>query len=204
MVPEERAKHIQALKTVCHSPDVAEIAVAIEYCQLLLAESPPRNNFTYFPADTLGKVLLYAFKCTDNIEYLNKSIAACRDMLGMANKRWPHFHVIGRLCHALSVHWNLFKDGKDFDELIQLYSISSKDPYTKVPDQLELLYVWAENAQHHGHHTTPTAYETALSLMEDTVLFAPTLETQHLHLVSKCYVHKELPQNVASFEVSRG
>jgi hypothetical protein len=40
--------------------------------------------------------------------------------------------------------------------------------------------------------------------MEDILLFAPTLETQHLHLVSRRDVYEELPANMASYEISRG
>jgi len=65
-------------------------------------------------------------------------------------------------------------------------------------------YLWTQNARGHGHHTTSTVYETTLSLMEDSLLIAPTLETQHHHLVAWHKIHKELPKNMASYEVSRG
>ena len=203
-VPEERGKHIQALESVCNTTDIAEIAEAIEYCQLLLALSPPSNRLTYFPALALGKVLFHACRCTHDMEYLNESIASFRNILGMPYTEWAHFEVIVHLYTSLSVRWMVFGDKNDFDEMMQLCSVASKDTYAHIPNQLGFSYHWAEDARTNGHHTTSTAYETALSLMEDTLLFAPTLETQHLHLVSRRHIYEELPKNMASYEVSRG
>ena len=100
---EERVKHLDALATVCRTTDIAEITAAIEYCQLLLALTPPFYAITYFPAEALGQVLFHAFKCTDNIEYLDKSIVAFRDVLGMPSTKFGHFQVILRLFNALSI-----------------------------------------------------------------------------------------------------
>jgi len=203
-VPEERTKHLEALDTVHRTADVEEIEEAIEYCQTLLALVPPSDALTYRAAGALGSVLFHAFKHTDNIEYLNEAIVAFRNILGMPTTEWAHFKVISCLCHSLSKRWNIFGEKKDFDEMIQLCSMASQDPYANVPNRLALSYQWAENARRNGHHTASTAYETALSLMEDALLFAPTLETQHFHLVSQRGVSEELPENMASYEVSRG
>jgi len=203
-VPEERVTHLDALETVCRTTDITEVAETIEYCQLLLALTPPCIGITYFPAEALGKVLFHAFKCTDNIEYLDKSIVAFRNILGMPSTKSAHFQVIVKLFNALSDCYNLYGDEKDFDEIMELCSIASKDTYANVPDRFRSSSIWAEIARHNGHRTTSTAYEATLSLMEDTLLFAPTLETQHFHLVSQRDVYEELPTNMASYEVSRG
>jgi len=203
-VPAERVKHLRALKTVCHTTDIADIEEAIEYCQLLLASTPPNHIITYCPANALGEVLFHAFKCTANIEYLNKSIAAFRNILGMPSTKWARFGVIGSLHEALSARCSLSRDEKDFDGMMRLCSMASKDPYANVPARLKVSYVWAENARRNGHYTTSTAYETTLSLMEDTLLFIPTLEMKHLHLISQRDIYQEFPENMASYEVSRG
>jgi len=96
-VPEERMKYLGALETECRTTDIAEIAEAIEYCQLLLASNPPHNGSKYLPAKALGKVLFHAFKCTDNIEYLDKSIVAFRNILEMPSTKAGHFYVIDHL-----------------------------------------------------------------------------------------------------------
>jgi len=203
-VPEERAKHAWALQIVYHTTDMAKIPEAIEYCRLFLALIPPSDAVIYCPANSLGKALFHAFECTDDIEYLNESIAVFHNILGMPITKWACFQVIENLLDALSLQGNLSGDEKDFDEIMQLCSMASNDMFANVPDRLRLSYRWAENARRNEHHTTSTAYETALSLMEDTLLFAPTLETQHLHLVSRRNVYEELPKNMASYEVNRG
>ena len=203
-VQEEREGHLRALQNVCCTTDIAEIEEAIEYCQLLLELTPPGNITLYHPAIALGEVLFHAFKCTDNMEYLNKSIATFRNMFGIPNSKSIHFEVIVNLQDTLAAHWNRSGDKKSFDEMMQLCSMASNDTYASVSDRLKVSYVWAENARREGHHTTPTAYETALSLMEDTLLFAPNLETQHFHLVSQPLAYEELPKDMASYEVRRG
>jgi len=203
-VPQDRAKHLRALTTVCRTTDIAEIADAIEYCRFLLALTPPSDSIIHRPAMALGNVLFHAFKCTYNIEYLNESIAAFRNILAMPNLQCVCFDAIIVLHDALSTRCNFSGDKDDFDEIMQLCSVASNDTYTNVPDRLTFSHIWAENARHNGHHTTSTAYQTVLSLMEDTLLFAPTLEAQHLHLVSRREVYDELPKNIASYEFGRG
>ena len=87
---------------------------------------------------------------------------------------------------------------------MQLYSTHSKNTHKNAEDRFPMSCEWAGNARLHGHHTTSTAYETAISSMEDTLLFAPTLETQHLHLVTLRDGYEELPLDMASYEVRRG
>jgi len=204
-VPKEKANHDRALNDVCRTTDIAGITEAIEYCQLLIALTPSPKRIRLHPAYTLGKVLFHALKCTDNIEYLNKSIATFRNYLAMSPTNLGNSQdVKSDLYYALAICYNFSGDKKDFNEMIQLSSMVSKDTYVNAPNQLIFSHVWAENARRKWHHTTSSAYETALSSMEDTLLFAPTLETQHFHLVLLRNIYKELPKDMASYEVSRG
>ena len=204
-VKEENIKYSSALKSVCRTTDIAEIGDAIEYCRLLLASSSPSHPAILQPAQALGRVLFHAFKCTDNIEYLNKSIATFYDILQMPIARFLSlFDIIEELVNALSVRLTLSGDQRDFDETMQLYSRASKDTCVIARKRLRLSYRWAENARRNGHHSTSTAYEAAVSLLQDTLLYAPTLETQHFHLISLRHVVEELPLDIASYHVGRG
>jgi len=202
--PKEQVTHLRALLLVCRSRNIPEVAEAIVYCQLLLALSSPSHPITFHPANALAQVLLHAFECTNNMEFLDKSIAAFYDILEMPSAEHAHFHAIEGLSRALSTRWMLSEDQKDFDELMQLYSRASKNPYASERRRLRITYRWAEHARHKGDQTTSTAYKTALSLMEDTLLLAPTLETQHFHLVALSHVYEKLPLDFASHEVNRG
>jgi len=203
-VPEEGTKHLRVLESVCRATNIVEIGDAIEYCRLLLASTPPRHHVILRTVKTLGKVLFHAFKSTDNIEYLNESIATFHDILQLPIARFDLFNVIDELLVPLSAHLTLSGDKRDFDEILQLYSRASKDTYANARDRLRMSYQWADNARLNGHHSTSAAYETALSSLQDTLLFAPTLETQHFHLMTMRDIVEKLPLDIASYHVGRG
>jgi hypothetical protein len=124
-LPKEFEKHHLALQTVCDTTDIGEIDAAIEDCRLLLALTLPSREVIYHPARALGKVLFHAFKYTGNIEYLNESIAAFRNILGMPNLKMPnlkfvHFKIMVSLKNALGARFNRSGNKKDFDEVMQL------------------------------------------------------------------------------------
>jgi len=200
----ELQEHIRALGYVDHTTDIAEVEEAIKYCRLLLASCRPNDPLISIPADALGRVLFHAFKCTDEIEYLDESIAVFRRILEIPTARRDHFKVICILGPALLDRLSIYGDQKDFDEFMRLASEACNDPYTCVGDRFFVSRRWTDNARRNGHQTTSTAYDTAISLMQDTLLFAPTLETQHFNLVALRNVCEGLPLDIASYEVGRG
>jgi len=201
---EEGTKHLRALEAACRATNIAEIEDAIEYCRLLLASSPPSHPAILHPAKALGKVLFHAFKSTDNIEYLNNSTATFYDILQLPVARFDLFDVIYELIIPLSARWTLSGDKRDFDEIMQLHSRASKDTWANARGRLHMSYQWADNARLNGHHSTSAAYETALSSLQDTLRFAPTLETQHFHLMTQRGIVEKLPLDIASYHVGRG
>ena len=202
--PREFQEHILALGDVHRTTDIAEIEEGIKYCRLLLASCPPNDPLTFSPTDALGKALFHAFKHTDKMEYLDESIAVFRRILEMSIARWRHFGVINSLLEALAIRCALSRNKDDFDEAMQLVSVGCNDTYANVRNRFRLSREWADNARLYGHQTTSTAYETAISLMQDTLLFAPTLETQHFNLVALRNAYEELPLDIASYEAGRG
>jgi len=146
VVPEEVTKHRRALESAYRATNIAEIGDAIEYCQLLLALSPPSHSAVLQPAKALGKVLFHAFKSTGNIEYLNKSIATFYDILQLPIARFNLCEVIYELIIPLSARLKLSGDKRDFDEIMQLHSRVSKDTCTNAHNRLHMSYFWANNA----------------------------------------------------------
>jgi len=200
----ELQEHIRALAYVGRTTDIAEIEETIKYCRLLLAQCRPNDPLISVPAFALGKILFHAFECTDKIEYLDESIAVFRRILEMSIAKGDHFRVIQRLLVALSIRFSPFRDNKGFDECMRLFSAACNDTYTSVSDRFLVSRCWTDNARRNGHQTTSTAYDTAMSLMQDALLFAPTLETQHFNLVALRDAYEELPPDIASYEVDRG
>ena len=202
-IGEGREEHLRALKSVCSTTDLVEIEDAIKYCRLLLASNPP-SRLIFRSALSLGKVLLHAFKCTDKFEYLDQSVATFRDMLNMPIPSYTRFSVLEELLNALLVRISLSGERNDLDEAMKLQSIASKDTHAMVQVRFLTSCKWALLARLYGHPSASTAYETAIILMEDTFLYAPTLEIQHVHLLSVRSVFEELPMHYASYEVGRG
>ena len=199
-----RGEHLRALESVCSTTDLAEIEHAIKYCRLLLASNPPSNDLIYRSAISLGNVLMHAFECTDKSEYLDQSVTTFRDMLQMPIKSYDRFPIIQRLLDALLARISYFGERDDIDEAMQLFSIASKDAYAEPQKRFMVSCEWALNARLNGHPTASIAYETAIILMEDTLLYAPTLETQHFQLFALHTFSEGLSMDHASYKVGKG
>jgi hypothetical protein len=98
----------------------------------------------------------------------------------------------------------LLKDSKDFDEVIELYSIAVIHMQVKAPDRFEMSCLRAQTARGHRHSSTSTAYKNAISSMQDSLSFSPTLEMQHFHLVSMRDHFERLPLDYASYQLRMG
>ncbi|KAI0283874.1 CHAT domain-containing protein [Russula brevipes] len=147
---------------------------------------------------TWGDLLVRAFKHTRKLDYLNESIAVHRGAL-----KSPHFPFPDvRLILSLSSRFSLSKDREDFDELMQLFRIAATDTYASAPNRFNISCEWATAARAYKHPSTSTAYENAMSLMQDSLSFAPTLEIQHFRLVEHDF--KRLPLDHASYQVHIG
>ncbi|KAI0296887.1 CHAT domain-containing protein [Russula brevipes] len=118
----------------------------------------------------------------------------------------PHLPFLAILGFIVSLHsrFSLFEDRKDLDELMHRYSIAATYTYASTPDRFLLSCQWARTARACKHTSTSAAYETAISLMQDSLAFAPTLEIQHFRLVEMRDYHEKLPLDHASYQVGIG
>ena len=203
-IANREGEHFRALKSMCPTTDLAETEQAIEYYRLLLASNSLSDTLLFRSAISLGKVLFHAFKCTAKFEYLDQSVSTFRDVLQMPIPSYIRSDVMRRLLRALSDRIALSRKWVDFEEAMQLHSIVSKDTHTDSRERFIHTCQWARNARLNKHPTTSIAYETAITLMEDTLLYAPTLETQHFQLLALRFDCEELPMEYASYEVGRG
>jgi len=87
---------------------------------------------------------------------------------------------------------------------MQLYQMAVNDGGFKVADWFSFSCQWALVARMHGHPCTPTAYHYALSLMQDSLTFAPTVDIQHSRLVAMRNDYETLPLDYASYDVHTG
>ena len=202
-IPHKRnlVPHLDALISMLDIIDLTDIKKGIEYCRLCLTFPHSHLPFTL---NTLGRLLYRSFRLTGNIDYLHQSITVYRDLIKMEGVPM-NLHSIARyLIDCLLSRFELFKDRRDIDEIRELFAIASTDTRENIPSRFLTSYLWTHAARSSRHPTTLTAYETAISLMQESLSFAPTLEIQHFRLVAIRDQYEKLPLDYASYLVQIG
>jgi CHAT domain-containing protein len=200
---ENDHKHFDAILSIDRIFDKDEVEEAIKYCRLLLAYSHPDSDFAHLAGMGLCVLLPRAFTCTNKIEYLNEAISVSRDIF---NTRFggANFFVILGFIASLRMRFKLLGLREDFYEIMQLFPIAVNDEHARTPDRFLVSCDWAGWARTSGHPCTLTAYDCAISLMQDTLTFAPTLDIQHSRLVAMRGRFEDLPLDYASYQISMG
>jgi len=202
---ESCLRHFKAIVSAGRITDKAEIHKAVQYCRLLRPSlqqsSDPLRDVTLLQ---LGEFLSHAFELTNEPEYLNESIDIYRSILKVRRAQWMHFYIVGKLTLSLSTRLELSNDRNDLDQMIQLFPIISDCPDAKAHGRLMGMTFLARYSRAFQHPFTPVIYNRAISLMSDSLVFAPTLEIQHFRLIQLNVLYEELPLDYASYQVQRG
>src|SRR5260221_1219506 len=88
--------------------------------------------------------------------------------------------------------------------MMQLSAIATTNTSQNVTTRFDVAGGWANRAWFYDHSSSSTAYECDISLMQDALTFAPTLETQHSHLVKMRTHIEKLPLDYASYLTHTG
>jgi CHAT domain-containing protein len=199
---ETGAQLLHAPPSAFHMTDMAEIKAAIEYHRILLAPVYHHDLQESAAFYIVGALLLRAFQISDNIEYVNEAISVLRHGSNLPDAESSGLVLL--LIHSLNTRFGLRRSREDLDELTQLYQMAVNDRSTKIPDRFHISCEWAQLARFHNHPSTSTAYECALSLMQDSITFAPTIDIQHSRLVGMRGNYETLPLYCASYQVHAG
>jgi CHAT domain-containing protein len=200
-------QHFIAIRSTDLLTERADIEEAVKYCRLLLKsleQSPYVAMIIHATIAGSGLFLYRAFELTNNAEYLDESIDVCRGIVKTPHAQYFHFMVFQGLIGGLLARFRLSRDRNTFDEVMEVYPIAVTNTYANLPDQFEMSCRWAQLARDYSHSSIPTAYKTAISLMQDSLTFAPTLEIQHFRLVTMRNDYKTLPSHYASYLVHIG
>ncbi|KAN0142079.1 CHAT domain containing protein [Lactarius tabidus] len=183
--------------------DMTDIDEAIGKGRNILALSDPSDLDAPL---VFGEILFEAFERTNRIEYLNELINTDHQLLTCPLPKFQRFPVIARLIGSLLTR-STTSPGKctqDMHEVVELYPQLLDDGSTlSLRDRFQSACYWALFARDNQHPSVSTAYETALSLMQDTLLFAPTLQLQHDILALGDGYH-DMPLSYASYQVDLG
>ena len=171
MATKDYRRHLDAVKSMIRITDGTDIDEAIKYCRLLLASLQKRSVHPITMTDLIilrsGEFFHHTFKLTNNTEYLNESIDVHRGMVKTSHSQWTQFPVIRRLISSLFSWFRLFKDKKDFDEMMQLSPIAANNTYEKITRRFNVACQWAHWAWFYEDSSMSTAYECAMSLMQE-------------------------------------
>jgi CHAT domain-containing protein len=184
--------------------DISDLEEAIKYSRLLLDATHANDPWRMNPLGSLRDILLLAFQETRKISYLDESIKVGYDILELKNARQAHFPATQGLLSSLLTRERLLGRVEDRLEAIRLISSVMDDQYARVPDRFTLSCQWAILARRIGHPTTLTAYKSAMSLMERSLSFAPTVSIQHTRLVAMGEDCQTMPHDYASYQIHLG
>ena len=193
--------HIKALFSMREITDLTNIEKGIEYCRLCLTSPHSDLQITL---NMLGLLLHRLFHLTGNIDHLHESINLQRTLIKMPGEPIKPHAIARDLVDCLSSRLELFKDKRDADEILELFAVAVTDISGGVPSRFRTSCEWSQVARLCRHSSTLPAYQTAISLMQQSLSFAPTLEVQHSRLVAMRDAYEQLPLDYASYLIQIG
>ncbi|KAH8995801.1 CHAT domain-containing protein [Lactarius hatsudake] len=198
----KKVKHLWGLLSRILNNDITKIDEAIEEGRTILASSAPRGLPTSYLFELFGLILFEAFQRTDRIGYLNESINTRRQILEHPLPQFLRSSTLLQISLSLLTRSQSFPGlrTQDLDEGLELLSQYVHDRHASLPDRSQVACLWSSLARDFLHPTVSAAYESALSLMESSLLFAPTLQLQHATLAASNRSHC-IPLDCASYQV---
>ena len=188
--------------------DISDIEESIKYFRLSLDPAHSENVWRIYSLSSLRDVLNLAFEKTKEISYLDETITIGYDIFEFTrmSSRYTHFLETARLVQSLFIREKFLGKGagEDRHEVVRLIPMVIDNPYAYEPYRFSLSCQWAFAARSISHPTTETAYKTAMSLMQKSLSFAPTVSIQHTHLVKMGEDCQTMPLGYASYQVGLG
>jgi len=122
-----------------------------------------------------------AFERNGRTEYLDESIDLHSDVLKMQDIRATliRFPILLRLS-SLSTCLRLLSHTQDLAEIIHILPLAVGDSHASVHDPFELSCFWASVLRTAMHASVSTAYESAMSLMQSSLVIAPSARSPRL------------------------
>lgn len=181
--------------------DLSDLEMAISYRRMLLTSPQTSDPLSFIPLGFLCDDLLIAFEHTRVMSYLDESIIHQRTLLTIQDAQALYFALVRRLVLSLCVRFHLLSGRQDLDEIMQLCPIAVNDECANVAERFKFSCLWASLARHYRHPCVSTAYESAMSLMQPSLAFAPIVQVQQARLVGMAESCKRMPLDYASYQI---
>jgi CHAT domain-containing protein len=196
----QEMRPLEGLLDEIRNNSITDIEEAVECGRSILASSDPSDLHT---PRHFSNILFEAFERTKKIEYLNESIDTLRQLLARRPPKLLRDVTVIGLLRSLIARRHRTQDRHEIVELIPQF-LNDGGRWLSLPYRFHYVCIWALYAHETQHSTTVTAYETALTLMQDIAPFSPTLQLQHATLATlPTYAH-EIPLAYASYQVEQG
>ena len=206
---QEKMDRLRDITITIMNDGTTDVEAAVEGSRKLipLHESLQRSSDQRSPSffDAFAGILLLAYERTGRLDYLNEAVATYQDLRKIsAASKLSHFDVGRRLRESLIVRFRLLRLPQDLEELMQLSSELANDSSGEVFIRFEISRLWAHSARATLYPSASIAYETAMSLLQETLVFCPTLQTQHRRLLLMDSGAGWLPSDYASYQIRNG
>ncbi|KAH9170782.1 CHAT domain-containing protein [Lactarius sanguifluus] len=204
----EKLQFLNELLSMIRNNDMTEpeIDEAIEEGRIVLA-SVPMSLFTSTLFHSFGRILSEAFKRKNKIEYLNEAIDTYRQAFERTLIPALRLSSFLRLSNSLllRIDSGSFPSHRmqDEDEVVKLLSQCVNDRHVSPPRRFQFACAWASVVRRTRleHCSISEAYENAVSMMQDTLLFAPTLQLKHATFAKADDNSHRVPLDYASYHV---
>ncbi|KAI0250879.1 CHAT domain-containing protein [Lactifluus subvellereus] len=183
--------------------DMMDLEECLKYHRMALAPGSTGGRSASYSCLELGDLLLVAFDRSSTIEHLEESILMHRRTLELHGSRGSTFEVHHRLSLSLYFCWLLLGRVQDLDESMRFFDMAVGNEYATPHHRLDIAYKWAASSRVSGHHSILTAYQKALSLVQTSLVVAPTIQTQHYRLVATTRM-PQVPLEYASYLIGMG
>jgi CHAT domain-containing protein len=197
---DETLDRMKPLLAILNDGDPTKIDEAIKKGRSIAASSHKASVFNIF-----CELLYNAFVRTNEIKYLNESIRTHREMFDSSTlKQAERLRTLPRLSRSFIARFQAFPSYRtqDVDEALELISKCVNNSLVYLPDRLWVACMWADFTRSIRHPSVSSAYDTALSLLQDTLHFSPTLQLKHTNLAMDDVTYC-LPLDYASYRVDQ-
>ena len=158
--------------------------------------------------NAFAELLLNSYRFTKRSNYLDEAIATLRSLHNRATAKGTrvHFNSGSMLLESLTARLRLFPGREDLEELMRLLPELANDGSAEVFRRVKISFFWAGLARINMHPSVSIAYETTMSLLQEALVFCPTLETKHLRLAQAFKQGEKLPStsDYASYLIQNG
>jgi tetratricopeptide (TPR) repeat protein len=201
---EDKMHRLEEILAKIRNDETTDVEAAVELGRTFLPLQQSCHQWSFLPTVAFAHILFEAYQRTNRLDYLNEAITLYRDLRKGSVPKSIRFHAGYKLLKSVIARSNLFHLRPDIEEAVQLLPELANDGTAEVFTRFNISCGWAYYARISGQPSASVAYETAMSLMQETLVFSPTLQTQHFRLAHVIREGGALPSDYASYQIETG